>query len=85
MTVLTGKRIGIRAEYSGKVYSLARLEARPKAAGEIKVRKKREYKKVAESHPWRNGYKNSFRGDRSNPVIVKGLFDSSLAWNPDNQ
>ena len=56
ITVLTGKRIGIKAAYSGKVYSVGRLEARSKVTGEIKARKKRIYKRMAGSHPWKSSY-----------------------------
>jgi len=88
VSVLTGNIIGIKAEYSGKVYSVARLEALPKVASDhIKAKPKtgRLPKKPAASHPWRSGYPGGFAYDRSDPDIAKGLFDSTLAWNPENQ
>ena len=88
VTVLTGKRTGIKASYSGKVYSMARLEARPKVASDLfkaKPKTRRLPKKPAANHPWRSSHSDGFRYDRSDLDIAKGLFDSSLAWNPDNQ
>jgi len=88
ISVLTSSRIGIKASYSGKVYSVARLEARPRVAKDIfkeKVRRRKLPKKSAASHPWRSGYPGGFAYDRSDPDIAKGLFDSTLAWNPENQ
>lgn len=87
VTVLTGKRTGIKASYSGKVYSVARLEARPKVSMDTRVKTKARKlpKKPAANHPWRSSYPSGFRYDRSDLDIAKGLFDSSLAWNPDNQ
>ncbi|MBA7649082.1 ISNCY family transposase ISHahy13 [subsurface metagenome] len=88
ISVLTSSRIGIKASYSGKVYSVARLEARPRVARDIfkeKVRRRKLPKKPAASHPWRSGYLGGFAYDRSDPDIAKGLFDSTLAWNPENQ
>jgi len=83
--VMIGKRIGIKAEYSGKVYPVARLETRPKAADRIKVKKKRVYKRIAGSHPWKSGYSASLGVDRTDSKTMEGLFSSTLAWNPDNQ
>lgn len=85
VTVLTGKRIGIKAAYSGKVYSVAKLEVRPKVAGEIKARKQRVYKRMAGSHPWKSGYAASIGYDKTDNKTLEGLFNSTLAWNPDNQ
>jgi len=88
VSVLTGKRIGIKASYSGKVYSVARLEARLKVASDFfkaKPKTRRLPKKAAANHPWRSSHSDGFAYDRSDPGIAKGLFDSSLAWNPDNQ
>ena len=87
ISVLTSSRIGIKASYSGKVYSVARLEARPRLSRDIEVKTKirKLPKKPVVSHPWRSGYPDGFAYDRSDLNIIKGLFDSSLAWNPDNQ
>ena len=40
VSVLTSSRIGIKAKYSGKVYSVARLEARPKVSMDTQVKDK---------------------------------------------
>ena len=87
VSVLTSSRIGIKAEYSGNVYSVVRLEARPRVVRDIEVKTKirKLPKKPAASHPWRSGYLGGFAYDRSDPDIAKGLFDSTLAWNPENQ
>ncbi|MBA7711250.1 ISNCY family transposase ISHahy13 [subsurface metagenome] len=87
VSVLTSSRIGIKAEYSGNVYSVVRLEARPRVVRDIEVKTKirKLPKKPAASHPWRSGYPDGFAYDRSDLDIAKGLFDSTLAWNPENQ
>ena len=85
VSVLTGKRIGIKASYSGKVYSVARLEARPKTDMKTKARKKRVYGRVPASHPWRSSYAASTGYDKTDIKTLEGLLNSTLAWNPDNQ
>jgi len=87
ISVLTSSRIGIKASYSGKVYSVVRLENRPRVSGNIQVKTKIKKlpKKPAANHPWRSSYPYGFAYDRSDPDIAKGLFGSTLAWNPDNQ
>jgi len=85
VSVLTSSRIGIKARYSGKVYSVARLEERPKAADKIKAKKKRVYKRIDSSHPWKSGYSASLGYDRTDSKTLDGLFSSTLCWNPDNQ
>jgi len=84
VTVLTGGRIGIKAEYSGKVYSVKRLEA-PKIDMKTRVRKKRVYRRVPASHPWKSGYAALGGYDKADSKTLKGLLNSTLAWNPDNQ
>ena len=49
--VLTSSKIGIKARYSGKVYSVARLEERPKVARDTRVKTRLLAKKPAASHP----------------------------------
>ena len=85
VTVLTGRRIGIKAEYSGKVYSVKRLETRPKIDVKTKVRKKRVYGRVPASHPWKSGYAALAGYDKADSKTMEGLLNSTLAWNPDNQ
>ena len=85
VTVLSSKRIGIKASCSGKIYSVRRLEARPKTDMKIKARKKREYGRVPASHPWRSRYAASTGYDKTDIKTMEGLLNSTLAWNPDNQ
>jgi transposase len=84
ISVLTSSRIGIKAEYSGRVYSVARLEARPKVTMDTKVKTKiRELpKRPADTHPWKNCGFNRY--DRREEKIAIGLFDSTIAWENDN-
>ncbi|MDP3011636.1 MAG: hypothetical protein Q8N27_02860 [Candidatus Hydromicrobium sp.] len=83
VTVLSGSRIGIKANYSGKVYNVARLEARSKIAKEVKIesKKQRVYKRKANSHPWKSGYAASVGYDKTDRKTLEGLFISTLAWN----
>ena len=85
ITVLTGGRIGIKAEYSGKVYSVKRLETRPEIDMKTRVRKKRVYGRVPASHPWKSGYAALGGYDKADSKTMEGLLNSTLAWNPDNQ
>ena len=85
VTVLSSKRIWIKAECNGKVYSVKRLEARPKTDMKIKARKKRVYGRVPASHPWKSGYAASQSYDKTGRKTLEGLLNSTLAWNPNNQ
>lgn len=78
---MTGKRIGIKAEYSGKVYSLARIE-KPKAKGYVKVKedKRTVLKRKVASHPWKSDYPGNFRYDSRDGKLTEGLYDSTIAW-----
>jgi len=86
ISVLTSSRIGIKAKYSGKVYSVARLEARPKVAMDIQVKTKARKlpKKPAVNHPWKGGNSDGFRYDKRDEELALGLFDSTIAWETDN-
>jgi len=87
VSVLTSSRIGIKARYSGKVYSVARLEARPRVARDIfneKVRIRKLPKKPAVGHPWKSGNSRGFKYDPRDEELALGLFDSTIAWETDN-
>jgi len=82
VSVLTSARIGIKALYSGKVYSVARLEARPKTKDYTKVAKDKrtlptKHKNV---HPWKRTKSNGFRYDSRDEKLHEGLFNSTIAW-----
>ncbi|HUU41786.1 MAG TPA: ISNCY family transposase [Desulfatiglandales bacterium] len=84
--VLTSSRIGIKARYSGKVYSVARLEERPKTEGYVKVVKDKRTlpTKHANIHPWKKTRSNGFRYDSRDEELALGLFNSTIAWETDN-
>jgi len=86
VSVLTSSRIGIKAKYSGKVYSVARLEARPKVSmdTQVKTKTRKLVKKPAASHPWKGGNSDGFRYDKREERRALGLFDSTVAWETDN-
>ncbi len=82
--VLTSKKIGIKAEYSGKIYSVLGVEVLPKIeSSHIKENIKTEKlpKKPANTHPWKNC---SFKiYDKREEKIAVGLYDSTIAWEND--
>jgi len=84
VSVLTSTRIGIKALYSEKVYSVAKLEARPKVVKNTKSKIKQLPKKPVASHPWKSGSSNGFRYDKRDERLALGLFDSTIAWETDN-
>ena len=86
VSVLTSSRIGIKAKYSGKVYSVTRLEARPRVAMDtpVKTKARKLAKKPAASHPWKSGNSDGFRYDWRDEELALGLFDSTIAWETDN-
>jgi len=85
VSVLTSSRIGIKAEYSGKVYSVAKLEARPRVVDiEVKTKIRKLAKKPVASHPWKSGNSDGFRYDKREERLALGLFDSTIAWETDN-
>ena len=85
--VLLGERIGIKAEYSGKVYSLARIE-KPKAKGYRKVKEDRRQKVKrsikGKSHPWTSGIHYGPKYDSRDEVLLEGLYNSTIAWETDS-
>ena len=81
--VMISERIGIKAKYSGKVYSLARIE-KPKAKGFIKACKDRVLAaKPAVNHPWRGEKSNGFKYDPRDKELYAGLYNSTVAWETD--
>ncbi|MFC2145547.1 ISNCY family transposase, partial [Actinomycetota bacterium] len=82
VSVLTSSRVGIKAKYSGKVYSVAKFEARPKAKGYVKVVKDKRLlpTKPVRNHPWKSGIHNSPRYDPRDEELALGLFNSTIAW-----
>jgi len=86
VSVLTSSRIGIKAKYSGKVYSVAKLEARPKVKSYAKVAidKRALPTKPITGHPWKNGGSGGFRYDHRDEELALGLFNSTIAWETDN-
>ena len=83
--VLSSSRIGIKAEYSGKVYSLARIE-KPKTKGYVKVKKDKRAisKRKVGSHPWKSDYSGKLRYDLRDEKLREGLFNSTVAWETDS-
>lgn len=86
VSVFTSTRIGIKAKYSGKVYSVAKLEAGLKAKGYIKVAKDRRLlpTKPVANHPWKSGSSDGFKHDSRDEELALGLFNSTIAWETDN-
>ena len=80
VSVLTSSRIGIKAKYSGKVYSVAKLETRPKILKNTQSKTKHLPKKPVASHPWKSGNSDGFRYDKRDERLALGLFDSTIAW-----
>jgi transposase len=83
--VLLSSRIGIKAEYSGKVYSLSRIE-KPKAKGYVKVKKDKRTvrKRKVGNHPWKSGSSDGFVYDPRDEKLAEGLFNSTIAWENDS-
>ncbi len=67
---------------SGKVYSVVKLEARPKTEGYVKVVKDKRTlpTKHANIHPWKKTESNGFRYDSRDKELYEGLFNSTIAW-----
>jgi len=85
VSVLISERIGIKASYSGKVYSLEGIE-KPRVKGYVKVKKDRRLLPVkpVTNHPWRSGNSDGFKYDPIDEEIAIGLFNSTIAWRTDN-
>jgi len=81
---LTSTRIGIKALYSGKVYSVIKLEARPKVVKNTQSKIKQLPKKPVASHPWKSGNSDGFRYDKRDERLTLGLYDSTIAWETNN-
>ncbi|MCL4378308.1 MAG: ISNCY family transposase [Actinobacteria bacterium] len=78
--VLTSQKIGIKAEYSGKVYSLARIE-KPQAKSFVKTSRDRKIPaKPADSHPWKSGNSDRFKYDSRDRRLYEGLYNSTISW-----
>ena len=84
VSVLISERIGIKALYSGKVYSVAKLEIRPKVEKYTQSKIRKLPKKPVASHPWKSGTSDGFRYDKRDERLALGLFDSTIAWDTDN-
>jgi len=80
VSILISERIGIKALYSGKVYSVVRLEARPKVEKNTQSKIRQFPKKPVASHPWKSGSSDGFRYDKRDERLALGLFDSTIAW-----
>jgi len=83
--VLFSSRIGIKAEYSGKVYCLAKIE-KPiaKKYENVKTNRTNLGKKATTGHPWRSNVSDGFIYDPRNEELAKGLFSSIVAWETDS-
>jgi len=78
--VLVSGKIGVKAEYSGKIYHVARIE-KPVARSYLKVSKDKKIAlKPAVNHPWKSGNSNGFKYDTRDKEFVEGLFNSTIAW-----
>ncbi len=80
--VLTGTRICIKANYSGKVYNLTKIDMPEKA----KLTKSKSIKSSkSKFHPWKTGkFNDGLAYDKSTKEIKEALFNSRLAWIPNN-
>lgn len=78
--VLISEKIGVKAQYSGKVYSLARIE-KPKPKERARTSKVRTLPvKPAAGHPWRNANSDRFKYDPRYGEHYTGLYNSTIAW-----
>lgn len=66
------------------MYSLEGIE-KPHIRGYTRVKKDRRLlpKKPAIDHPWRSGGSDGFKYDPMDEEITTGLFNSTVAWEPD--
>ncbi len=65
---------------------MAKLETRPKVKGYVKVAKDKRLlpTKPARNHPWKSGIHDRPRYDPRDEELALGLFNSTIAWEPDN-
>lgn len=82
VSVLIGTRIGIKASYDSKIYSVVRLETRPKVFKDIKINTKERLfpKKSVANHPWKSGNSDRFKYDPRDEELSLGLYNSTIAW-----
>ena len=86
VTVLKSSRIGLKAEYSGAIYEVEKLEEKPKKQPEPKTKHANKPKPAvpAASHPWRiNLRSSSFAAsllEEPDREILEALYSSRLAW-----
>lgn len=84
LTVLKSSRIGLKAEYSGSIYDVERLDERPKTEPVSKNKSNQKTKPVppAKEHPWRKPSvpMASSLMDESDREILEALYSSRLAW-----
>lgn len=83
VTVLKSSQFGLKVEYSGSVYDVEVLEAKPvKEVASKQSAKPRKHVSPAENHPWRTNsvkYPVSIY-DESDREILEALYSSRLAW-----
>jgi len=75
----------MKAEYSGKVYSLSRIE-KPKAKKKDALKEDRRHlpRKAGPEHPWKNVKRRGFVYDPRDEELLEGLFNSTIAWENDS-
>lgn len=82
--VMISQAIGIKAKYSGKVYSLARIE-KPEIKGYVKTSKDRGLPvKPTVKHPWKGANSDGFKYDPRGRELYAGLYNSTIAWETDS-
>ena len=82
--VMVSQKIGIKAQYSGRVYSLARIE-KPTSKSLVKVGNDKKISvKPAANHPWRSASLHKFKYDPINKELNEGLYNSTIAWEADS-
>ncbi len=82
--VLISQKIGIKAKYSGKVYSLKKIE-KPRAKSCARPGNSRQPAvKPAANHPWRSGSLDGFKYDYREKELYEGLYNSTIAWETDS-
>ena len=80
VTVLLSERIGMKAKYSGKIYSLVKIDKARKKAQVVKNDKRASPAKVLKEHPWRKGRCAASAYITMDKELIAGLFNSTVAW-----
>jgi hypothetical protein len=84
ITILTGSKIGVMAEYSGSVYETIKLPERPKKTAIVKTATKPKSKahKPSPDHYWKNCSLKTSKPfvEESDREIIEALYSSRLAW-----